>query len=123
MTAIVHPATRLHPKRRRPTTRWLAGNAGIYLFLLIIAALTLLPLIYAFFASFKSLDELLTNGARLLPLHWNLDNYVLAWQSADFEEYFFNSLIVVVGVVGLDTIASSMLGYILARGVDRKSVV
>lgn len=91
------------------------GDAPVYVILVIVAALTLLPLVYAFFASFKSLPELLENGASLLPRHWDISNYVKTWNTANFGRYFLNSVLVVVGVVALDGIAASMLGYVMAR--------
>jgi ABC-type glycerol-3-phosphate transport system permease component len=88
-----------------------------YAVLVVVAVLTLLPLAYAFFASFKSIDELLKSGARLLPKVWDLGGYRDALAVADFGTYLVNSIIVVVGVVLFDAIAASMLGYVMARRV------
>lgn len=90
-------------------------NVATYTILVVVAILTLLPLVYAFFASFKGLTELLQNGAALLPKAWDIQNYVEAWTSANFGRYFINSLIVVAGLVVLDGLAASMLGYVMAR--------
>lgn len=87
----------------------------IYAFLLAVAAITLVPLVYALFASFKPLDEILRSGARLLPQDWTIDNYTRAWELSGFEQYLQNSAFVAAGVVSFDLIASSMLGYLLAR--------
>lgn len=88
----------------------------IYVFLILLSFITLLPVMYAFFASFKNNQELLTSGASLLPKEWVLENYRKAWELADFKTYTFNSIYMtffsVIGVV----ISSAMGGYAFARG-------
>lgn len=59
----------------------------IYLFLILLTFITLLPVLYAFFGSFKSNQELLVSGARLIPEKLILDNYAEAWRLADFKTY------------------------------------
>ncbi|WP_329594509.1 carbohydrate ABC transporter permease [Streptomyces sp. NBC_01005] len=87
----------------------------VYLFLTAVAIITLVPLVYAFFASFKPSAEILTSGSQLFPTTWTLDNYVRAWEMGGFSQYLLNSVVVAAGVVGIDIFASSMLGYLLAR--------
>ena len=88
----------------------------LYAFLLGLVFLTLIPILYSFFGSFKSNMELMTDGARLLPKEFNLENYVQAWEIADFKTYTKNSVFLafftVIGVVFM----SSMVGYVFARG-------
>ncbi len=96
----------------------------LYIFLIGLALLTLMPIIFSFFASFKSNQELLTNGSSLLPKEFILDNYIQAWQIANFAKYTWNSVwmtfFTVIGVV----IMSSMVGYVFSRGKFKgKSIV
>lgn len=88
----------------------------LYIFLIGLSFITLLPVIYSFFASFKSNMELLTNGAKLLPKKFTFDNYIQAWNIADFKTYTWNSVymtfFIVIGVVFM----SSMMGYVFSRG-------
>ena len=92
----------------------------LYAFLLGLVFLTLIPILYSFFGSFKSNMELMTDGARLLPKEFNLENYVQAWEIADFKTYTKNSVFLafftVIGVVFM----SSMVGYVFAREVSMK---
>lgn len=94
----------------------IAKKIILYAFLLLVTFITLLPVIYSFCASFKSNQELLTSGASLLPKKWVFDNYVQAWQLADFKTYTWNSIYMtffsVIGVVA----SSAMGGYAFARG-------
>ena len=88
----------------------------LYIFLTALVFVTLLPVMYAFFGSFKSNQELLVSGARLLPESFMVDNYIKAWKLADFKTYTFNSLYLtffsVIGVVS----SSAMAGYSFSRG-------
>lgn len=101
--------------RRRARAGGLARAGAINLFLIAIAVVTLIPLVYAFFASFKPLAEIVSSGARLLPQVWTFQNYVNAWEQGHFGQYLFNSVIVAVSVTVLDAIGTSVLGYLLAR--------
>lgn len=98
-------------EHRRPRV----GPALRYGFLMGVALVTAGPLVYAFFASFKPLDELLTSGAALLPSTWRFENYSDAWTDGQFATYSINSAVVTVGVVVFDVLAASMCGYVLAR--------
>jgi ABC-type glycerol-3-phosphate transport system permease component len=106
----------LQQRKRHPLAlRRVLMRALTYFFLLIAVGITLLPLLYAFFASFKPLGEMLAGGAELLPHTWNLQNYRDAWRLANFARYFGNSVLVTAAVVLLDLFTSSMCGYVLAR--------
>ena len=59
-------------------------RALLVLFLILIAALTLYPLIYIVFGSFKENAELLRGGTKLLPEKFILGNYKEAWHKANF---------------------------------------
>lgn len=88
----------------------------IYAFLLLITFLTLLPVIYSFFGSFKSNQELLISGANLIPKKFVFDNYVQAWNLADFKTYTWNSVYLTFFSVAGVVLTSSMGGYVFARG-------
>lgn len=87
----------------------------MYVILAAVSVVTLVPLLYAFFASFKPVTDILTNGAQLFPETWTFDNYVTAWRRGGFARYFANSVFVAAGVTLTDLVASSLLGYLLAR--------
>jgi len=67
-------------------------------FLILVAALTLYPLIYIMFGSFKENAELLRGGTKLLPEKFVLENYKQAWHKANFARYTLNSVVISVGV-------------------------
>lgn len=84
-------------------------------FLSVVLIITVFPVIYIFFSSFKSNQEILT-GNMILPKKWVLDNYMQAWNLGNFRQYTWNSMFyaffVVVGMI----ISSTMLGYVMERG-------
>lgn len=94
----------------------LSGNIFIYAVLLVILAITIFPLIYTFFGSFKSNMELLAGGNSIIPSKFVLDNYKQAWELANFKQYTSNSIFlsffIVVGTIFTSTIAA----YVFERG-------
>lgn len=66
-------------------------------------------------ASFKSQDELFKRGLSLIPKSFTFDNFIRAWEKANFETYFINSIIVTTATVLIVLMASSMTGYALGK--------
>lgn len=91
------------------------GMVVIYIFLTIIAALTLYPVLYVFFGSFKENQELVLGGLNLLPNKFIIANYTKAWNMANFGLYTLNSIYLSVGVTFIVLFTSSMAGYCFAR--------
>ncbi|MGM0882486.1 MAG: carbohydrate ABC transporter permease [Bacillota bacterium] len=86
----------------------------VWLLLLITGALMLFPIVIALLGSFKTNLEL-TTGATLLPLKWQFQNYVQAWNQADFSGFTFNSLYVAV----FATVGTLLVSAMAAYAVDR----
>ncbi len=84
------------------------------LVMVIAAALVLLPLIWVFFTSVKSLDEFYMNIWGL-PKQWRWENYTYAWEHADFAKGLMNSLIVTLGALAVNLTCSTTTAYALAR--------
>lgn len=47
-----------------------------YLFLIVVSAIWLIPLIFGFSTSFRSQTEIVSSGFRLLPVNWVVENYL-----------------------------------------------
>lgn len=90
-------------------------NGIIFLLLLILAVLTVYPVVYIAFGSFKTNSELVSGGLNLLPEKFILENYIQAWSMANFSRYTINSLMISFGVMSLSLIVSSMAGYVFSR--------
>lgn len=100
----------------------IATFAG-YTYLTILALLIVFPFICAFCSSFKTSREVLVSG-NLLPEKWVFDNYVQAWEKANFATYTWNSAWYSVLFVLIAIFTSTINGYVFARGVFRgKNVI
>lgn len=87
----------------------------LWILLLFIAVLTLFPIAYIVFGSFKENKELLVGGPNIFPKKWIVDNYVQAWEQANFAVYTRNSIYLSVVVMVISVINASMAGYVFAR--------
>lgn len=93
-----------------------AVRVFIYVFLLILFAIVVFPLIYAFFGSFKSTIDFLTGGSSLLPQKgWRFQNYSDAWRTANFGVYTINSILFSVLSVAGTLLTTTMTGYAISR--------
>ena len=114
-----HPSLRsvLRPKR---VSRSFGGDAVIFLFLLLMSAFMVLPLLYVVSNAFKPLDELYLFPPKFFVRHPTTQNFVdllnlmnNSW--VPFSRYVFNTLFVTaVGTAGHVTLAS-MAAYVLAK--------
>lgn len=87
--------------------------------LTVIGLLWIYPFIWMLSSSFKSNREYLGNGLKLIPDEFQFDNFIRAWETANFSTYFTNSIILTVSAVIIVVVASSLCGYALGR-VDFK---
>ncbi|MDE6974214.1 MAG: carbohydrate ABC transporter permease [Lachnospiraceae bacterium] len=87
----------------------------LFAFMLMIALLTLYPIIYVVLGSFKENQELLVGGVNIFPRKFVIDNYIQAWEQADFATYTGNSVYLALGVMILSLLLSSMAGYVFSR--------
>jgi raffinose/stachyose/melibiose transport system permease protein len=90
----------------RYVVMWLAGG--------IVAAMILIPLVYAVLDGFKTNGELVGSPA-LLPNEWVTSNYTELLTSGEFWRYVMNSLLVTGVSVGLVVTFSAFAAYVLSR--------
>jgi raffinose/stachyose/melibiose transport system permease protein len=86
--------------------RDLLTHAVLVLFLLA----AVMPLIGTFLTSIKDTRDL-ANQPFALPQTPQWGNYVRAWEETRFGDYFINSIVVVVAVVGISVFLTLMSGY------------
>lgn len=95
---------------KRLTTRALTYGP-LSLFLLV----SLYPLIWLLFYSFKDNEEIFSTNVFGIPKHWRWENYSNAFDVFDIVGYFKNSLIVSIGTVIFTVILALMFSYAAAR--------
>ncbi|MHA0855722.1 carbohydrate ABC transporter permease [Paenibacillus sp. CMAA1364] len=73
------------------------------------------PFIWMVSASFKTQSEFFTNGLKLMPESFNTSNIVRAWNEANFQSYFFNSVVISISTIIIVLLATATSGYVLGR--------
>ncbi|MGB2965574.1 MAG: carbohydrate ABC transporter permease [Anaerolineales bacterium] len=85
----------------------------IYLMLILGALLSLVPFVWMISTSLKSIGEAL--GSSFFPSELHFENYIEAWDRANFSKYFFNSIkITAISLAGSVSI-SILAAYGFAR--------
>ena len=101
---------RVRPARLGP--RQLAGAA----LLCAVALVWLTPFLWMLVAAIRPETGGSRDTASLLPpLRPTLENFTLAFESADFAVYYLNTLIVVGGILAIQLVTISLAGYAFAR--------
>jgi raffinose/stachyose/melibiose transport system permease protein len=100
-------------QRRRPSSH-LARYLVMWLFGGLVAAVILVPLVYAVLDGFKTNGELVGSPA-LLPNEWVTSNYTELLTSGEFWRYVMNSVLVTGVSVGLVVTFSAFAAYVLSR--------
>lgn len=85
----------------------------MYLFLSLLIALVVYPIIWILLNSFKSTSDFLANSFNF-PIQWHFENYVKAWNTG-LKHYFLNSIVIsLVSIISI-TFLSSLAAYGLTR--------
>lgn len=93
-------------------------KAVLYTVLILISAITLLPLVYTIAGAFKSNSEILAHPENLLPAKPTFENFKIAWNSNQFnvKQMTINSVIYTLIVVATTIFTATLGGYVFARG-------
>jgi len=97
-------ATSSSPYRRR----FDFGELGMQIFLFSVGLLIAMPIIIAFFTSFKAPQEVITYPPRFWPSTWTLRNYEVAFSTNPFARFLLNSLIQ-TGIITIGQVLFSVL--------------
>lgn len=89
----------------------------IYCLLALLLVIMIYPLIWLFFATFKTNDEIF-GSASLLPTSFSFDSYINGWKGSGqytFTTFFINTFVLVIPVVLLTVFCCSVVAYGFAR--------
>ena len=81
---------------------------------IILALISLFPLLYMFSLSFQPNGGIIGSTA-LIPTHPTTSNYVQAWTQNSFGHYFFNSLFVAIATVVITVTFAALAAFAFAR--------
>lgn len=98
-----------------------AGDIGVFIFLLLICAFMILPMLYSVIQAFKPLDELFLYPPRFFvrnPTTQNFSDVFYLTESLEvpFLRYVFNSVFITVPGTAIYIILASAAGYALGKG-------
>lgn len=124
MSNVKNGIRRLFSNRTKKINRSKSGNFMIFLFLGIIAAYSIIPLILLVSNSLKPVSELFIYPPKWLPINPTLDNYKVLFNLMSstwipFSRYIFNTLFVTVVTTVLHIIIVSLAAYPLAKHTFR----
>jgi multiple sugar transport system permease protein len=105
--------------KHRPLT---PGRVGLQVFLLVAALVWLFPVLWAVLNSFRDYAYTAQNGYVSFG-GFTLQNYVNAWQQADFGRTLLNSAIITIPAVLLTLFLSSCIAFVVARFSFRFNLV
>lgn len=89
-------------------------TAIIYIFLVLMAFLYIVPLLWIFTVSFKTNKEIFTNPFGL-PEHLFLDNFTFSWSAGNLGTATLNSFIVCAVTLVLSMLIGSMAAFAIGR--------
>jgi multiple sugar transport system permease protein len=98
-------------RRRRIRPRRLA----LYAFLSFMAVTWLFPLAWAVYTALRPYADTAQRGYISLPGTLNVDNFINAWNQANFPQFYLNSLIVAIPSVILVLFLASMVAFAVTR--------
>jgi raffinose/stachyose/melibiose transport system permease protein len=94
------------------------ARVGAYALLGFFAVIYLGPLLMLVITSLKTLPEFM-KSATALPAGLNFDNFVEAWNKANFPRYLTNTLIYTVAATAIYVVSAVLVAFPIARGYVR----
>ncbi len=96
------------------------GQIKLYLFVVPLAIITGLPIVYIIFHAFKPMEELFAFPPRFITTNPTLDNFRQLFKASrsagiPLSKYVFNSLLITVSVVLSSMILSSAAAYAMSK--------
>jgi ABC-type glycerol-3-phosphate transport system permease component len=88
-------------------------RVGTYILLIAWAFMAVVPFVWMLSTSVMTLGE--AQGVRFFPSEIHLENYIEAWEVAEFAEFFFNSVQITAITLAGQLIVSILAAYAFAR--------
>ncbi len=89
------------------------ANIFLYILALILAAITIYPLLWVFCGAVNTTPQMGTIS--IIPSGVTVDRVVSLFTEYNFEKYFFNSFVYAVAATGISLLFNSMAAYAFAR--------
>lgn len=102
-------------EERRAAAQRKTAQAALYVFLSVFTLIWLLPVIASFVTSFRTMDDIATNGFWSMPRELVWQNFTQAWTAARVSKYLINSFIITLPSLLAMLFLSSLAAFALAR--------
>ena len=109
--AVIDPA----PGPRRKVKPFRPGSVLAQVFMIVMAALWIVPIVFAFYVSLRPYADTSKYGYVSLPHHLTLKNYSDAWNQSDMLQFFVNSLKITIPAVIVTLFLASMVAFVVSR--------
>ncbi len=87
----------------------------IYTILSVGLIVQFLPLVWMFFGTFKTDQELTAAVPTILPNMWILENYKILFEKFDLWGNFLNTAVICISIIIIQTITSTLAAYSLSK--------
>ena len=94
----------------------LFSKATIYLVLIIGTLVAGFPIFYTLMGSGRSTQDLLANPGSIIPETFVFDNFIEAWNLANFAQFTWNSIFLSFFIVLGTIVTSTVAAYVFERG-------
>lgn len=105
--------TRANGRKQRINWQQILTRGTSYFFLTAGVLVAVIPFIWMISTSFKTIGE--AQGVQFFPSELRFENYISAWEEADFAEYFVNSVVITLITLAGRLTFSTLAAYSFAR--------
>ena len=92
-------------------------SVGLYIAVLVVGLVMLLPIVWMFFATFKSNEEIF-GSLRLFPEHWSLQPYIDGWNvngRITYATFYINTFVLTIVTTLITVFIAALVAYGFAR--------
>lgn len=92
-------------------------SMGLYIAVLVVGLVMLLPIVWMFFATFKTNEEIF-GSLKLLPSHWSLQPYIDGWNvngRVTYSTFYFNTFVLTLVTTLITVFIAALVAYGFAR--------
>jgi multiple sugar transport system permease protein len=124
--AVITPAVAVSTAETRPVRRKRpkpsVGSVAAQVFMIIMSALWVLPIIFALYVSLRPVGETNRLGYVSLAHSLTLRNFVDAWNQSEMWRFFLNSLRVTVPAVLITLMLASAVAFVVSKMSSRWNI-
>lgn len=92
-------------------------SMGLYIAVLVVGLVMLLPIVWMFFATFKTNEEIF-GSLKLLPSHWSLQPYIDGWNvngRVTYSTFYINTFVLTLVTTLITVFIAALVAYGFAR--------